>query len=31
MKFYFDYKQVTRVLPVDEIMTNAFNPGVVVN
>jgi len=31
MAFYFDYKQVTRVLPVDEIMTNAFNPGLVVN
>jgi NitT/TauT family transport system substrate-binding protein len=31
MAFYFDYKQVPRVLPVDEIMTNAFNPGLVVN
>jgi NitT/TauT family transport system substrate-binding protein len=31
MQFYFDYKQVPRVLPVGEVMTNAFNPKVLVN
>jgi NitT/TauT family transport system substrate-binding protein len=28
MAFYLEYKQVERVLPVDQVMTNAFNPAV---
>lgn len=28
MNFYKDSKQITRTLPVDEVMTNQFNPGI---
>lgn len=28
MQFYFDNKRLARMVPVDEIMTNAFNPGI---
>jgi NitT/TauT family transport system substrate-binding protein len=28
MAFYKEYEQIPRVIPADEMMTNAFNPGI---